>query len=200
MTLESSRRGPAAKKSILLLLALVSLLGCSFVGSVNALQLDANLEGFGVRVGKNFRSAGLDFDPTEDFEQADIFALIKLPWWHRDFESGWQMRTRMHVSAGIMEGAGDRGYIATISPGVVFHKPAWRLTVDFGLGGALIDDYHFGEQPLGGPFQFVGHLGVAVNVTPHLSVGWRFHHISDADMYGENEGVDLHMLEFTYLY
>lgn len=152
----------------------------------------------GIRGGLNSQTIGIPPAEKEDFEQYDVFAVIGLPWrW--EFPSGWEIRWRLNASAGALKAAGDTGFIGELTPGIAFTKPDWRLTVDFGGGWAYLSDYKFGSQNIGGPFQIVGHGGISYHLPWNLLFGWRFHHISDATIYGtDNRGVDLHMLELSY--
>lgn len=153
----------------------------------------------GVRGGMNFKKAGLPPGEKEDFEQFDVFATMGLPWaW--ESPSGWDVRARLGGSVGALRGAGDTGFITTLTGGPVLTIPSWRLILDAGVGGALISKWHFGQQDIGGPFQFIAHAGVGVQLPWHLVVGWRFHHMSDATIYGSSRGVDFHMLELSYAF
>ncbi len=126
---------------------------------------DMNLIGLGIRGGMNFHDAGLPPGEKEDFEQFDVFGIVGLPggW---EYESGWQARWRLNGSAGVLRGAGDLGLISTITPGLAFIKAKWHLTFDAGAGGALISDWKFGRQDIGGPVQFIAHGGVWVQLVP----------------------------------
>lgn len=153
----------------------------------------------GVRGGLNFQNAGLPPGEKEDFEQFEIFTIMGLPWkW--EFQSGWEVRWQLRGSAGALRGAGDTGFIATLTSGLALRNSGWRLVVDAGVGGAGISKWEFGRQDIGGPFQFIAHLGAGIQVTRHMVVGWRFHHMSDATLYGPSRGVDLHMLEISYFF
>lgn len=155
------------------------------------------LEAIGIRGGLNFQDAGLPPGEKEDFEQFDIFGIIGLPWgW--EFPSGWEIRWRLNGSAGALRGSGDLGFIATAGPGIAFTKKSWHMTFDLGMGGAVLSDWKFGSQDIGGPFQFIGHGGATYHVLENFSIGYRFHHMSDATIYGSSRGVDFHMLEFSY--
>ncbi|MCA9470044.1 MAG: acyloxyacyl hydrolase [Nitrospira sp.] len=157
------------------------------------------LVAIGVRGAINFKDAGLPPGEKEDFEQFDVFGIIGLPWsW--EYSSGWEMRWRLNGSAGALRGAGDVGFITTLTPGFAFTKKAWRLTLDVGGGGAFLSKWEFGRQDIGGPFQFIGHGGVSVHLHGNLVAGYRFHHMSDGTIYGNNRGVDLHMLELSYAF
>lgn len=160
---------------------------------------DIELMALGVRGGMNFQDAGLPPGEKEDFEQFEVFAIMGLPWkW--EFQAGWEVRWRLRGSAGALRGAGDTGFIATLTSGLALRKPSWRLIVDAGVGGAGISKWEFGRQDIGGPFQFIAHLGAGIQVTRNIVVGWRFHHMSDATIYGPSRGVDLHMLEIGYFF
>ncbi len=145
----------------------------------------------------NFHDAGLPPGEKEDFEQFEVFSVVGLPgvWESR---SGWETRLRLYGSAGVLRGAGDLGFITTVTPGLAFTKKSWNLTFDAGAGGALISDWKYGRQDIGGPFQFTAHGGVSIHLPGNLVTGYRFHHMSDATIYGKSRGVDFHMLEISY--
>ena len=66
------------------------------------------------------------------------------------------------------------------------------------LTGALTR-YHFGDQNMGGPVQIMGQGGVSFDLGWNLFAGWRFHHISDATLYGSHsKGVDINFIELRY--
>jgi hypothetical protein len=154
----------------------------------------------GIRGGMNFQDAGLPPGEKEDFEQFDAFGIIGLPWSWEYPSSGWEVRTRLKGSVGALRGAGDVGFITTVTPGFAFTKKSWNVTLDGGIGGALISDWEFGRQDIGGPFQFIAHGGVSFHLTGNLVAGYRFHHMSDGMIYRNSRGVDLHMLELSYFF
>ncbi len=175
---------------------LVALLLTLFVpGLSHGKELE--LVSIGVRGAVNFQDAGLPPGEKEDFEQFDVFGIIGLPW-SREFPSGWEARYRLNGSVGALRGAGEVGFITTLTPGLAFTKKEWRLTFDFGGGGALLSKWEFGRQDMGGPFQFIGHGGISFHLPGNLVAGYRFHHMSDATIYGKSRGVDFHMLELSY--
>jgi hypothetical protein len=168
---------------------------CSQTGWAKEVELVA----LGVRAGMNFKNAGLPPGEKEDFEQFDVFAVMGLPWkW--ESPSGWEVRAQLGGSAGALRGAGETGFITEITGGPALKIPAWRLILDAGVGGALLSDWKFGSQDIGGPFQFIAHAGAGVQLPWNMVVGWRFHHMSDATMYGSSRGVDFHMLELSYAF
>jgi hypothetical protein len=153
----------------------------------------------GVRGGENFQNAGLPPGEKEDFEQFDVFAIMGLPWGGK-ISSGWDWRWRLGISAGALRGAKDTAFITTLTSGPAFRIPDWRLILDAGVGGALLSKWEFGQQDIGGPFQFIAHGGIGFQLPWKMVIGWRFHHMSDATLYGPSRGVDLHMLEVSYYF
>ena len=158
------------------------------------------LEAIGFRGGLNSDTIGIPPTEKEDFVEYDVFAAVKLPG-HWKYDSGWEVGFRLTSSMGLLRGGGDKGFISTISPGIVFRKPEWRLTIDGGPGVAFLSQEKYGTQDIGGPFQIVGHGGLTIDLTDKIAIGWRFHHISDAGLYGgKNRGVDLHLYELSYTF
>ena len=189
-------------KHLGVLLAFFLALVCSETGWAK----DVELVAIGLRGAMNFKEAGLPPGEKEDFEQFDVFAIVGLPsnimglplkW---ESPSGWEVRWRLGGSAGALRGAGDTGFITTLTTGPALRIPGWRLILDAGVGGALISKWKFGEQDIGGPLQFIADGGVGVELGWNMVVGYRFHHMSDATIYGKSRGVDFHMLEVSYYF
>ncbi len=177
----------------------VSVRGAFDIPDINILEFD-------------FDNAKNEF---EHFNQYDIVVVIDLPWgWKLPYlycgasgdegcpsslESGWEVRFLANGSAGVMTGGGSTGFITTFGPGLALRKPSWRVGIDIGGGWALLSDHTYGVQDIGGALQFIGHLGLTVDIGWDLIFGARFHHMSDAGIYGEGKrGVDLYMLSLGY--
>ena len=160
----------------------------------------------------NFDNADAD---SVNFQQYDLYVVFDLPWgWHLPYlycsstkgekcptslENGWEVRFLANTSAGLLTGGGSTGFISTIGPGIALRKPSWRVGIDLGGGWAFVSDYTYGKQNLGGTIQFIGHLGVTVDLGWNLLGTFRFHHMSDAGVYGnDNLGIDFYMFELGY--
>jgi hypothetical protein len=158
------------------------------------------IEAIGIRGGINIKA--LSLPPTEkyDFYKADVFAVFPLPWrW--DYPSGWKVNWRVTSAVGFLRGGGDTAVTAELGPGIAFRKPDWKLRADIGTGLVALSRQHFGSQDMGGHVQIVGTGGVGFELGPNLVAGWRFHHISDAAIYGsDSKGVDINFLELSYYF
>ena len=158
---------------------------------------DARLLDIGVRAG--FSGNSLIGEQTrQNFQQYDVFAIFALPW-ERYSESGWGGGTRFLASAGAVRAAGRDELVTTLMPGIALGDKEGRVSFEAGGGIALFSGYKFGNQNMGGPFQFVWDIGVRTALYRSLRVGYWFQHVSDAAIYGEDSrGYDLHMVEIGY--
>ncbi len=156
------------------------------------------LEVIGIQGGFNAKYVAIPPTEKEDFEHIAIFGAMSFPKRYT-YDSGWEIRFRMNGSAGVLHSSGDLGFIATLVPGIVFWYPEWNISINGGPGLAYVSREKYGDQDLGGPIQIVGQGGLTYYVTDHIGIGWRFHHISDAGMWGsDNRGVDVNLFELTY--
>ncbi|MGH7323384.1 MAG: acyloxyacyl hydrolase, partial [Candidatus Rokuibacteriota bacterium] len=122
-------------------------------------------------------------DEIESFQRHDVVATVGLPWsWHS--ESAWGLDTGLMASAGALLGAGEAGFIGTLTSVLTLRSQDGRFSVDGGMGGALLTRHKFGDQQFGGPFQLVLTWGFRVPVYRAIGVGYRYQHLSDADIYG----------------
>lgn len=160
---------------------------------------DTSLFTVGIRAGQK----GVSFlgeETQNHFTQYDAMAIFGLPW-ESYSESGWGIGTRLLVSAGAVRAAGDTGFIGTLVPGIALGDKSGRISLETGFGFALLSDYKFANQNLGGPFQFVWNMAVRAVVYRGVGVGFWYQHISDATIYGsDSKGFNLHMVEISYKY
>ena len=160
---------------------------------------DISLLSVGVRYGLS-GSSPIGEQTQTDFRQYDLAATLRLPW-HWYHSSGWGISTRLLVTGGALQGAGETNFVGTLVPTVVFGRKDERISIDMGGGGALLSDHKFGAQNFGGPFQFVWSFGLNVGLLGPLGAGYHFQHYSDATLYGrDSRGVDLHLFELAYRY
>jgi len=138
-------------------------------------------------------------DRNEDFEQYEVFATYGLPWsWQ--LTPGWFVSTRAQLSAGALRGGGDTGFIGSVGPGIALSMAHGLILLDGGISAALLSEHQFGREDFGGPIQFVSHVGISFKLGANLGVGYRFQHMSNASIYNQNPGLELHVLELSYFF
>jgi hypothetical protein len=158
---------------------------------------EIRLESIGLRGGVS-GSSPIGKKETQYFKEYDLMANWSLPWgWYSD--SGWGIGTRLMGSVGALTASEDTAFIATMVPGLVLGKKDGWLSLEVGGGFALLSQHHFANQDMGGAFQFVGDIALRAKVYREIGLGYWFHHLSDATLYGDHgRGFDLHMLELSY--
>ncbi len=167
---------------------------------INSSDVSAQLrlESLAVRGGLSGSSV-IGEEQQTDFNQVDLALTARLPWeW--SVGTGWIIKTRLLTSAGVLRGSDETNGVFTLVPlDVIFGRKDGLISIDMGVGGALLTDYKFGNQNFGGPFQFVWTWGATSRFAGPFGAGYHFQHYSDATIYGsESRGVDLHLFEIIY--
>ena len=168
---------------------LVLALGVISCGSVRT--EDTGWGAAGVRTGFSATSR------NDSFWQGEAFATHNLRWrWESD--SGWFLQTRLDLSAGVLHGSGEEGFVGTLGPSLVLGKGDFPLTLEVGSSPTILSKDEFGNVNLGVPFQFTSHAGLGCRIYKQLSAGYRFQHMSNAGISEHNPGLDLHMFSISY--
>ena len=178
-------------------------LGLSMMGSATEAG-ELRFESMALRGGPSGKVIGAEQE--SDFSQIDLAVTVRLPIfphpnpWQWDIGSGWVLKNRLVASAGVLRGHDETNGVFTLVPlNFMVGQKDGRLSVDTGVGGALLMDYKYDYQNLGGPFQFVWTFGATSRIAGPIGVGYHFQHYSDATLYGhDSRGVDLHLFELIY--
>jgi lipid A 3-O-deacylase PagL len=136
----------------------------------------------------------------EYFNQFDAALATRLPL-EMDIGDNWVLGTRVLMSGGALVGTHQNtSAIFTLVPFyALFGRKDGLITIDIGIGGALVTPYHYQAQNFGGVFQWVWTFGATSRLVGPLGVGYHFQHFSDAGMYGSDaRGVDMHLFELIY--
>lgn len=82
-------------------------------------------------------------------------------------------------------------------------KTGWRPYLEGAIGLHLVSRTHVdAKSDLGSAFQFGDHLGVGLTLGERgqFDLGYRFQHLSNADIKDPNHGIDFHQLRLGYLF
>jgi len=162
---------------------------------------DVRLLSVGVRGGATIMGHPvLGRSEEETFQEYDVVGTLRLPW-SLYAESGWGLTTQVMGTLGALKGGGETAFLTTLVPGFAFGPRNSLFSLDIGVGAALQSRSEFGRQDMGGPFHIAFTVGMRVPVYGDVGLGYRYHHMSDAGLYGSGvRGVDMHMLEMTYTF
>ena len=131
------------------------------------------------------------------FNLYEAVGSFRLPWSYA-WESGWLFATEVDITAGNLRAAQDNGFIASAGPGFTLAIPQRWMSFVLGLRVVYLNDYQFGGEDLGGNLSFLQELGVEFKVYSGLHAGYRFQHMSNAGIYDNNPGIEMHILELRY--
>ena len=130
------------------------------------------------------------------FSQVEAYAILSLPWrWQS--ESGWVFGSFIGLNAGVLFYQQD-AVIGAIGPGGYIMTPSRRFVFSAGSSPTFISRSDFGKEDLGGHFQFTSALCINVNFLEDMTAGHCFQHMSNAGIYDNNPGIDMHMFGLGY--
>ena len=168
---------------------LATVVGCAMAGSGVAEGM--HLESSGIRGGFSAKGSKLSFYQTEAFTDWN------LPWrWEPEW--GFRLQTKLDASAGWMNGRGDHAFVGTLGPLVSLGWKDFPLRLDFGSNPTILSRDEFGQTDVGIPFQFTTHAQLMLELGKHVTVGYRYQHMSNADISRSNPGVNMQMLSLGY--
>jgi hypothetical protein len=151
------------------------------------------LESVGVRGGFSANTTG------QIFNQAEAFANWNLPWrW--DLGKEWHLQSQLDLSGGWLTDRKDDAAIGTLGPGLVLSRARLPVSLDGGVSPTVLSHYDFESRDFGTYFQFTTHIGLNWDFAAHWRLGYRFEHMSNADLASPNRGLNMHMLVLGYVF
>jgi hypothetical protein len=155
---------------------------------------DFSLESVGARWGLSSSKKGTQMMET------DAFVDFNLPWrW--DMGKDWHLQTKLNTSIGWFSGGGDQAAIGSVGPAVQLFPPhTIPLSLEGGVSPTLMSRDIFGPQDMGTLFQFTSYLGINLDITKHIRLGYRFQHISNAGLSSHNPGINMNMIALSYVF
>lgn len=140
---------------------------------------------FGLRGGFNAQ------DPKENYTVGEIYFTYGSPW--RPFaDVGNNLSLWFEIAAAHFEAAGDDGQYLAVGGTLIYAPDGGPLELEIGWRPTWLPDYRFSKDDFGGQLQFTSHIGFGLAWQP-VRVGYRYQHTSNASIYEENPGLDLHM-------
>lgn len=109
--------------------------------------------------------------------------------------SGWHLSGYTELNAGRITRRDAALTHAGAHGGALIMHPEVPVRFDLGTGPTYISRTSLAGRDYGGHWQFTSHLAVQLALGPRLGVGYRLQHISNAGLYAENDGIDIHALE-----
>ena len=151
------------------------------------------LESMGLRAGISANGG------RNEFHQAEAFANWNLPWgW--DLGKEWHLQSQLDLSGGWLTDRKDDAAIGTLGPGLILSRARLLVSLDGGVSPTVLSHYDFESRDFGTYIQFTTHVGLNWDFAAHWRVGYRFEHMSNADLASPNRGLNMHMLVLGYVF
>lgn len=121
-----------------LALSVLVSLTCTALVCTPGLAEDSTLITVGPRIGFSGKTPLLGRQQKYSFNLYDIAAVFRLPWqWPLGDDTDWKIETRLITSAGVLEGAGETGLMATLVPDLVLSGWNGLVSLDVGAGAGF---------------------------------------------------------------
>jgi hypothetical protein len=145
---------------------------------------------FGGRGGYTFAHKG------KDVAEYELFLRRDLPWqWQ--LSENLRLGFRVEGSIGFLNSNHDNDVIGSLGPDLWLN--IGRVARIYGGGRIVYLDHRLlRENDFGGSIQAIESGGISFFVGPEVSLGYRFQHMSNGDMYKSNPGLNMHLLEVGY--
>jgi hypothetical protein len=140
----------------------------------------------GVRGGVN------DNRNYEEYTAGEIYLLMDLPW-QISLTKAAILRTRLDAGVTVLEAVSEHSVMLAIGGDLFLPMLDDRLEVEVGLRPAFLRDYKIGDDDLGGNLQFTSHAGMTLR-WHEMSLSYRIQHTSNASIYEQNNGLNLHLI------
>lgn len=128
----------------------------------------------------------------EDFKAGEVYLLRDLPW-QLPLTSSATLRTRLDAGVTLLEAADEHSVMLAVGADLFLPLLGDSLEIEAGFRPAFLHDYKLGEDDLGGNLQFTSHAGMALR-WDRMSLSYRIQHTSNASIYEQNKGLNLHMI------
>ena len=128
----------------------------------------------------------------EEFTAGEIYLLKDLPW-QISLTKSAIIRTRLDAGVTVLDAAGEQSVMLAIGGDLFVPILDDRLEVEVGLRPAFLHDYKIGDDDFGGNLQFTSHAGITLR-WHEMSLSYRIQHTSNASIYEQNKGLNLHLI------
>lgn len=135
--------------------------------------------------------------PDDRFGQLEAFADLATPV-RAELGRNWSLRLQIDFSVGWLEGQGDDAFVGTLGPAVRLCRKEFPVEFVGGISPTFLNEEHLGHTDFGSLVQFTSYAGVCCRLGSRLEAGYRFQHMSNANLGTHNPGLNLHMFSVGF--
>lgn len=145
----------------------------------------------GLQVGSDATGVSSSYSAAELFWHTPVGSPVQI--------LGIALQPRFHCGLGAVRSGDDNGGWLAAGGSLVYRSPDLPLELEAGFRPAWFPDYRYNSDDFGGPIQFASHIGAVLSLPP-FALSYRFQHLSNADLYHSNPGLDLHLFGISASY
>lgn len=149
-----------------------------------------------------FKQVGLrgsfDEESSASVWGAEAFGIIDTDW-------DWELSDSFHVdlnfeaSVGVWESSDETTGLVHFAPELRFFYKEFPVSLSLSSGPTLITEDEIQEgHEMGGFFQFTSSIGLRWAITEDFELGYSYQHTSNAGLYSDNDGLNMHALSAAY--
>ncbi|BDS05655.1 hypothetical protein NT6N_06950 [Oceaniferula spumae] len=183
--------------SLIAATAIISTSSLHADDSSTAIPYSAVPKDFGWQFDSYGLRAGVDAEDDLQLHTYELFATVNTPYsWKIGDKSRLQLNLEGAVG-GLVEDD-DSGYYVRFGPQLVLNLGDSPFSLVAASGPAYLSEDVFNNMDLGGKLQFFSSLGVDWKLSDCCTIGYRWHHISNAGIHDKNPGLNMHTLGITW--
>lgn len=148
-------------------------------------SFDTTME-FGVRGGRDTLVA------HEGFAAGEIYYLQTLPW-QKAFSPSAKLFSRLDAGLAYLRADSHSGGWLAVGGDIVLSLMDGTWEVEGGFRPTWLFEDDLGGEDFGGPVQFSSHVGATLKLGK-VALSYRYHHTSNAAIYDNNPGLNLHLV------
>jgi hypothetical protein len=167
--------------------------GFTWIAEAWGHALDFKLPTAGARFGVGGNTS------SHDFNEAEVFLDWNLPWrW--DLGRNIWLQTRVDSSAGWLGESGGNAAIFNLGPGLRLGHKHFPLSFELGADLTLLTQTRFATKDFDSVVEFTTYAGLSADLGAHVRFGYRYQHMSNANLSDNNPGLNLHMFSLSYVF
>jgi len=148
-------------------------------------SLDPAME-FGVRGGRD------TLTEHEDFAAGEIYYLHTLPW-QKELSPRAKLFSRLDAGLAYLRADSHSGGWLAVGGDVVLSLMDGTWQLECGFRPTWLFEHDLGGEDFGGPVQFSSHIGATFS-RGKVALSYRYQHTSNAAIYDDNPGLNLHLV------
>ncbi|WP_373501212.1 acyloxyacyl hydrolase [Desulfococcus sp.] len=142
-------------------------------------------------------TARVGFDAFSEVEDFDLYEvngrMVFSP--YITWGDGWTLTPALVCAVSLLHAADDTGIMAGFGPQLELTFPWDRLTAFATVRPSGLTEHEYGREDLGGWFTLATDVGARIDLGSRIMVGYAWEHISNANLYDNNPGLNFHVIE-----